>query len=323
MSKAILAVSGGVDSMAMLDLAYLATKYSFGDINFEKYAVSLGKLAIFFRNYASGDIIVAHFDHGIRANSKEDMEFVRQKAAEYGLIFEYERGELGENTSEAAARASRYNFLNGLAEKYKDGDMPAEIWTAHHLDDLIETVAINFVRGTGWRGLAVLDTEGVRRPFLEMADNDDSWIPWGKAQIIKYAVERNLSWREDPTNNSGDYLRNRLRECLDVTPDEKVRIWRLWNLQKTLRREIDNTIQELLPVDTGVWERSWFRGLDAKVALELLRLGIQRAGISATRPQLENFRQAILNYAPGKSFNLPGDRLIKLGKESFRLLDKR
>ena len=68
-----------------------------------------------------------------------------------------------------------------------------------------------------------------------------------------------------------------------------------------------------------IWQRTWFTKLDQNIALELLRAGTLRANISATRPQLENFRQAILTYAPGKYFNLPNNHLIKLTKTMFEL----
>src|SRR5690554_6827257 len=102
--KYIVAVSGGVDSMVLLDMMH-----SRGD----------------------AEIIVAHFDHGIREDSAEDAEFVAKAAEGYGYLFESTREELGKNASEALAREKRYAFLRDLAKKYD-----AQIVTAHHLDDL-------------------------------------------------------------------------------------------------------------------------------------------------------------------------------------------
>ena len=65
--------------------------------------------------------------------------------------------------------------------------------------------------------------------------------------------------------------------------------------------------------------RSWFWGREPAVARELLRAGLLRIGVRATRPQLEDFRRAILGYAPGRKFNLPGGRLVELGRDSFIL----
>lgn len=288
MAKMILAVSGGVDSIVLLDM--MAKKY------------------------LSDDIIIAHFDHGIRGDSEKDAKFVAELAEKiYHIRYIIREGRLGENASEDTARVARYEFLRRVASE----NGGAKIYTAHHLDDLVETVAINFVRGTGWRGLAALDSADIKRPFLET-----EWFyePMDKAAIIEYAAKRGLHWREDSTNTSDKYLRNRVRERIaeeNLSFEKKLAIWELWQKQKALRREIDQSIRETLPEKE--WQRSWFRELNKATALELLRAGILRAGISTTRPQLEEFRQAILNYAPGKCFNLPQDKLVKLKKDSFTI----
>lgn len=271
-------------------------------------------LDIVAKKYSSNDIIIAHFDHEIRDDSEKDAIFVARIAEEiYHIRYIIERGKLGPKTSEDAARTARYEFLRKVASE--NGD--AKIYTAHHLDDLVETVMINFVRGTGWRGLAPLDSSDIKRPFLET-----EWFyePMDKAAIIEYAAKRGLHWREDSTNTSEKYLRNRVRGLIDeknLSFEKKKAVWELWQKQKVLRQEIDRCVTELLPEKE--WQKSWFNGLDKATALELLRAATLRAGISATRPQLEEFRQAILNYAPGKSFNLPQDRLVKLRKEGFEL----
>ena len=53
--------------------------------------------------------------------------------------------------------------------------------------------------------------------------------------------------------------------------------------------------------------------------MEMLRAALMRAGVSATRPQTMNFLKAIREYAPGKKFNLPGDRLVRMGRKDFML----
>lgn len=264
------------------------------------------------KHYSFGDIIVAHFDHGTRSSSRLDAEFVERKAQEYGVEFRLGKGNLGEGVDEATARAARYDFLHNI-------DPFATIFTAHHLDDLVETAAINLVRGTGWRGLAVLDAPGVRRPFLE---TELIYEPMDKAAIIEYAAKRGLEFREDPTNSSDEYLRNRIRHQMNNSPldfEQKMEIYQLWQKQKQLRSEVDALVVGLLPENDTPWQREWFKNLEPNLALELLRAGTLRAGIAATRPQLEDFRQAIINYAPGKYFNLPGDRLIKIKKSDLSL----
>lgn len=310
--KIILAVSGGVDSMLLLaQVAERAAREGWLD-----------------------EVVVAQFDHGARESARADQELVVRKARELGVRCEVGRireglgdgvsSEGGGFLSEAAARAARYEFLEAVARKYA----PAEIWTAQHLDDLVETVAINLLRGTGWRGLAVMEREGVRRPWLEEAEQGPEQAsgeraeqgPPGRAEIWRQAGERGLVFREDPTNQEAIYLRNRVRARLaGWSRVRKLELWRRWQRQKELRREIDQLVAELLPAQGAEWRRSWFWELESAVARELLRAGLLRIGVRATRPQLEDFRRAILGYAPGRKFNLPGGRLVELGRDSFIL----
>lgn len=314
MAKIILAVSGGIDSMTMLDMICRSNNYSSGDINFCQNS----RVHSSAKSPKNAEIIVAHFDHGIRENSAQDADFVREKAADYGLRYIEGNGKLGANASEEIARKARYEFLTELS--LTEGG--AEIFTAHHLDDLTETIAINLLRGTGWRGLAPLNTPGVRRPFLELdllaEMGYDYGLPLTKKDIFCYAAEQNLTFREDQTNSSDEYLRNRLRHQMNNF-GQKVALFELWESQKILQKKVEQIVDSLLPKPGTAWVRQWFQGLDRLVALELLRAGIMRAGVRATRPQLEAFRQAILNYSPGKYFNLPGDHLVRLEKVFFQL----
>ena len=155
--KYVLAVSGGVDSMVLLDL--------------------LSKLPDI-------ELVVAHFNHGIRDDSDEDEGLVIAAAQRYGLPFAVGLGKLGPCTSEDEARQARYAFLEEVQEDFEAGG----IITAHHLDDLIETAFLNILRGTNSRGLiAITDNPKITRPILKTS----------KKSILKYAQEHSLRWRED------------------------------------------------------------------------------------------------------------------------------
>ena len=132
MKKILVAVSGGVDSIVLVDFL----------IDFFKQKNGL--------KWVEDNVIIAHFEHGIRGEeSMRDLEFVRKFANENNLRFEFERGFLGENASEEKARKARYDFLKALAEREN-----AEIFTAHHKNDLAETFVLNLNRGGGWRAIA-------------------------------------------------------------------------------------------------------------------------------------------------------------------------
>ncbi len=329
--KVILAISGGIDSMVMLDVMGSYWRKAVIDQweELEKFGTARAR------------IVAATYDHGTRPSAEDDVRFVQRVCMEdFDLACFAGQDELGEKVAEEVARGHRYEFLREIAKQLDDPKRfmsrnpyqkkpksppmipgPTVIYTAHHLDDLVETVAINLLRGTGWRGLAVLDAPDVRRPFLEaelMPEPLRGLVPFDKKTILEYAARFGVHFRQDPTNNEDNYLRNRVREKLKDF-DKKQEIYDLWQKQKKLKAEIDEIVAELLPGSGEAWQRKWFEDLDEKVALEILRAGTLRAGISATRPQLENFRQAILTYAPGKSFNLPGDKLVKFTKSEFYL----
>lgn len=271
----ILAISGGIDSVVMLH--------------------TMRK---------EPDIIVAHFNHGTRPDSDLDQDFVQRLACQHQKKFESAKISLGEDCSEAQARHHRYAFLTSIAKKHH-----GEIYTAHHQDDLLESIVINLLRGTGWRGLVPLDHPEIHRPLLNMSKKD----------IYRYAAQHSLAFRQDSTNTSDIYLRNRIRQSIsDLDPVIRKKILTLSQNQKGLKTEISQILIPLLAPD-HIYQRDWFRQIDDQVALELLRATLAHAHLSATRPQLADFLQAIRTYTPGKRFNLGRDRLITIRRDDFVL----
>ena len=251
----VVAVSGGVDSIVLLDML---------------------------SNQPGLELIVAHFDHGIRNDSGSDALFVSELAKKYKLVFETRREELGQGASEELARTRRYKFLREMAKNYN-----SRLITAHHADDVIETVAINLLRGTGWRGLAVLDS-GITRPLTYAT----------KLEILNYANKHGLRWREDSTNSSDKYLRNRVRQCTNkLNYDRKQEILNLWIEQKRLKRSIDEEVYRLVG-DGPIYSRYFFISLDFVIGSECLRR-ITKARL--TRPQLINAIYAIKTALPNKT----------------------
>ena len=271
--KKIFAVSGGVDSVVMLH-------YFKDDPN----------------------VIVAHFNHGIRPNSEDDCLFVEKIACEYGKTFVSKKMELGPYCSEEKARELRYGFLRELAK-----DNSGVIYTAHHADDLIESAIINILRGTGWRGLAPLNSQDIVRPLLS----------WTKNDIYQYAAEHKLRFRLDQTNSDDRYLRNRIRARLVNTKKaDKNMLLELSMRQRIIADEIDSICDAL---STKIYPRSLFRG-DDEIAIEFLRAVLLKEDISQTRPQLQRAVFAIRSFAPGKLFSLNRQKAIKIGKYNFNII---
>lgn len=261
----IAAVSGGVDSMVMLD-----------------------KLV----RQASYRLVVAHVNHGIRADSDKDEALVRAVADRHGLTFVSTQLGLGAAASEDRARQARWQFL----DQVKGDNGAVAVATAHHLDDVVETIILNFRRGTGWRGLASLrPTQEVKRPLLDMR----------KSEIVAYAIDHNLSWREDTTNDDIKYSRNLIRNFYmpRLTPEQFVRLIQLWRQQCRLRLQIDDATGRLIEAD---FDRRWL-GLDDGLAAELLRAWLGRNYQTATFARLIKFGREAL---PGKKFNLPANDMI-------------
>ena len=239
-------------------------------------------------------LIVAHVDHGIRPDSGRDAELVRQAAKELGLRYEQKTSALGETTSEETARRVRYDFLWELAQRYD-----ARIVTAHHADDVVETIAINLIRGTGWRGLAGLRSDRISRPFLAYL----------KVDIIEYARENHLHWHEDSTNTNSKYLRNTVRHQLRAfSAESKRQILELHGRQTILKQRIEAEATRLVSatkVGSSEYQRHLFIMADTPTAMELLRsVTLGEFGYSFTRPQLLRALQAIKVFRSGTTFEL-------------------
>lgn len=249
----VLAVSGGVDSVVMLDMM---------------------------SQIEGLKLVIAHFDHQIRGwESARDADFVRQLAQAYRVSYYLGFGGLGRMASEEVAREARYQFLRSIAKQVR-----GQLCVAHHRDDLIETIAVNVIRGTGWRGLAVFGASDVLRPMLSFT----------KQQLIDYARNRGLNWCEDSTNLSSDYLRNRLRNKLKlIKPQSAELLVELYDRQQAVKVAIEAECHQL-SLHNDLKARYFWTMIDISSATELLSFVIKRQfKISLTRPQLERAVLAI------------------------------
>lgn len=301
MSVFIVAVSGGVDSVVLLDMLTKGNHAQYGLQGEGQFLEFTSK------NLAEGltpshELVVAHFDHGIRPESADDAAFVKSLAEKYGLAYETVREELGPGASEELARDRRYAFLRQVAKRHS-----GTIMTAHHKDDLVESIAINLLRGTGWRGLAVLNSPDIERPLLDMT----------KKEIIEYAKENLLEWREDSTNSDTSYLRNDVRQKLTYLDDQTKELLRLYrNRQVALSKLVDNESNPL--IQTSPYKRHLFINTPHAAALELLRaVLIREIGQGLPRPQLERVLLAIKTQKPGKVFDIDANHVLQFTRTDF------
>jgi len=201
--KLLLAISGGIDSMVLLHL--------FHELKF--------------------DITVAHCNFSLRdAESDADEEFVKSTCESLNIPYYIQKFDTKQFaldyklSIQLAARKLRYDwFYELLTDKKLD-----YVLTAHHMDDEIETFLINLTRGTGLEGLTGIPAKNEKtiRPLLQFS----------REEIENFAKENNIKWREDSSNTSNKYLRNKLRH--DVVPVLK-------ELNPSFMHSFQNTLDNL------------------------------------------------------------------------------
>ena len=206
----ILAISGGADSMVLLDVFAAAAKT---------------------RAYR---LTIAHFDHGLRADSDEDRAFVETAASRLGLPYISHTAKLG-IASEASARTARHAWLELI--RIESG--ASAILTAHHQDDLLETSLLNLARGSGRLGLAPMQmTSTIARPLIHVT----------RSQLRDYAAAHSVGWREDPTNADISNARNLLRHRILPYASHywRTSYFELITELAALNTKIDQTISTIL-----------------------------------------------------------------------------
>lgn len=290
--KYVVAVSGGVDSVVLLDLL---------------------------RMYPGVKVTVAHFDHGIRTDSHLDRAHVAALARRYGLPFVYDKGQLGPGASEAEARRARYEFLTKVQESTRSDALV----TAHHENDVLETAIINLLRGTGRKGLSSLTNgEGIIRPLLE--------VP--KSEIIDYARRHGLVWREDGTNKNTKYLRNRIRLDMvpNWSEQDKRQLLDISLNMRGLNQEIDSLITDVTaPSKSDTFRgqtsgsslnREWFILLPHNVSREVLAGWLRSRGVREfDRTTLERLTVAAKTAANGKAIDVVKGYHMHVGRDDLAL----
>ena len=222
-------VSGGVDSMVLMSLC-VNSGYNVG---------------------------VAHCNFGLRGQeSDEDEILVQERARKYGIECHNRRfdtvGEM-ERTGESmemAARRLRYTWFAELCQKHGY----TVVAVAHHIDDSIETFFINLLRGTGLRGLTGIHKQvgHIVRPLMFAT----------RKEILEYAMKKHIPYRDDSSNKSTKYLRNKIRLGLiprirEISPRFPFimhqNIERLISAQNFIQGAIDNIYAQAVTEQSGIY----------------------------------------------------------------------
>lgn len=235
------AVSGGLDSVALLDLL-AATK-----------------------RWHGAQLEVVTIDHGLRADSALDAEFVQHVAAGAGLPCTTIRVQVAAPAGEAEMRAARYAALEGVAVR--------RVALAHHRDDLAETMLLQLLRGSGTAGLAGMRPVRGRyvRPLLGI----------GKDEVRAWAAARGLVWREDPTNADPRFARNRIRnEVLPLLESVRAGATRALARSAEIVAKDDAWLESFV-VSGPPWTVAFVRDAPEPVVRRSLARGVPGIGASA------------------------------------------
>jgi tRNA(Ile)-lysidine synthase len=308
--RVLVAVSGGLDSVSLADILLgLRERLGFG-------------------------VVLAHVNHGLRGEESEDDEaFVRTLASDWQVPvavrrvdsagLREDRSSRDRPTRQEAAREARYAALSEMAA----GSGAAVVATAHTADDQAETVLLRLLRGTGPDGLGGIPERSpdgrVWRPLLGISRSD----------LESRALERRLRWREDSSNASDDYTRNRLRRhwLPGLTAEFNPRLLRALASLAEAQRGDSEFIGAQVDREVGCRfsnEDGWLR-IDAKdwetlppaLALRLARAAMQRCGAArhVSRVHLERMSRFLSRGRSGTQIEVPGGLKLVRDRAGFRL----
>lgn len=278
--KVIAAVSGGADSVAMLFALYLL------------------------RDELGITLEAAHFNHHLRgAESDRDEAFVTDFCGRYDIPLHLGSGRIvpGKKGLEAAARDARYAFLRRL---------PGKIATAHTADDNAETVLMRLIRGTGLKGLgAIAPVSGnVIRPMLTVTRDD----------VEAFLEEYALPHVEDSSNETDDFLRNRIRHSiLPLMRAENPRIGENLSAMALLLREDESCLQSMLPEQTS--DVSQLKAMEPALRRRALERFLKAQGVREPEQiHILQAEQLLYHWSPSAAMQFPGG--VTIGRQYDRLV---
>ncbi|OGB73699.1 tRNA lysidine(34) synthetase TilS [candidate division Kazan bacterium RIFCSPHIGHO2_01_FULL_44_14] len=271
----VLAISGGPDSMALLDIVRQLQPQE------------------------GWRLVVAHIDHGLRTESKREAKLVENYCEQYNLDGVVQTLKLPLSVRrqltrvEETARELRYQALRQIARRVK----AQFIVTAHNADDQVETIILNFLRGSGIKGLG-----GMRSVS---GDIIRPWLTVPKADLLSYVKRHKISFAIDTTNASTKFTRNRVRhKLLPILREYNPNLDELLLKNSQLFLQADMTLRNLARELLGLMGT----GKSGKVNLSISRL-------SELLPlmQVEVVKQAVEQVA-GTTYNWKGSHFMEIAK---------
>jgi len=297
----VLACSGGPDSMCLLDLL------------------------IKYRAKANINIVLAHVHHNVRKESDEELVFVSEYANKNNVIFESMKIEkYDEKNFESEARNKRYKFFSKLLKKYNSNIL----LTAHHGDDLMETILMRLVRGSNLKGYAGFEKITnmhdyiILRPLIELT----------KADIVLYNKENNVPYVLDYTNDLDIHTRNRYRKYVlprlkDEDPNVNLKFLKFSNVLSEYNDYIDKVVDSTAKkiINNNVLDIDKFalcEPLIQKSIINRMLMNIYKDNIVYINDKnVHNIINLINNFSSNSKLNLPKGKVAVKSYNNFYICD--
>lgn len=285
-TQLVVSVSGGIDSMA---LAHLLLK-------------------------SSAHIIIVHFNHMQRQASYEEAKMVEAFANEHGLDYHYYTLELTSENFQHQAHTLRRHYLKEVARIHQT----PYILTAHHLDDLFESILMKFTKGSNLLGYAgmqyIHEKEGYVfiKPLLYVE----------KQQIIDYVKQENVPYMNDASNDHDVYLRNRYRHTItpimkqenpNILEAAKAYHYQLTQAFEYIRKQTLKYLKNKKTIDVPS-----FLNLDEAIKDDVLVYLIESYGIKANQRSLMKIKSVLASTKPNQTYQLSHDlHIIKSYDQAY------
>ncbi len=288
-SNIVIATSGGPDSMVLLNLLSTIKK--------EKNL----------------KLICAHVNHKLRNESAKEAKMVKQYCQKNNIIFEYMTIDKYEGNTENYAREKRYEFFETLIRKYSS----SYLLTAHHGDDLTETIIMRIIRGSSLKGYAA---------FSEITEKKDykiyrPLITKTKKQLLMYAKTHHIPFALDKTNDSDKYTRNRIRKYIlpklkEENPNVHLKFLHFSTTILETEKYIENQLKKIMPnlyknnklnLDLFLKEELI---IQKKIIQYLLEKAYQNKINLIKDIHVENILDILKNNKPNLKINLPNNKIF-------------
>lgn len=288
----VLAVSGGLDSMVLMDYLYKS-------------------------NY---NLVVVHFDHSVRDASILDKKLIESYVNERNIPFHFFKLTIGKKDFQNQARLLRKKHLEEVANLFSTKN----IVTAHHLDDLAETILMKINRGSsllgygGMRPSYVSNGFNYLKPFLYQEKND----------LLLYAKKHNIHFLEDASNQKDDYLRNRIRHhIIPLFKEENAFLKHIITFHKQTLAAYDFIRKQsfsYLEQYEHTFDIKTFKVLDPAVMTDVILLLFEQCHIPSNFFLINDIVEGLLNDSkPNLFFDLKADFVFIKNYESFLILPKK